>query len=215
MNLVSNELSSRSAVSAISAISATPSTAVKPNIKAAYPSSHFFALSDSLHYRERQFELADHPLEAYFELIGERPSLMNGKPVSATWAIEDGWLYLTSLSATLRDGTVLNLGDLFPYAGEKVFAAWFTGTLKGFRDDVQSKLISADSDKRYPDLVLSVGVGRIRQSSMVHRGTTEQADAKRAANVIAFARKPAESLPPPTTSAGLVWDSKGGSAVYI
>jgi hypothetical protein len=201
MNLVSFEQSS----------SASNRTHLQP----ARAANQFFELTDSLQYRDRKFELADHPLESYFELIGERPAFMQGKPVVTSWEIEDGWLYLTALSATLRDGTELNMGDLFPYAGEKVFAAWFSGTLKGFRDDAQSKLISAGSDKRYPDLVLSVGVGRIRQSSMVHRSSVEQMDAKRAANVIAFARKPAESLPVPTTSSGLVWDSKGGSAVYV
>jgi hypothetical protein len=170
---------------------------------------------DTLHYRERQFEMADHPLEAYFELLGERPPLMPGKAIYANWTIEDGWLYLAKLSATSRDGHLLSMGDLFPYAGEKVFAAWYTGTLKGFREDGCSKLFAADKAKRYPDIVLSVGVGRIRQSSMVHRTNTEAAEAKRAANVIAFARKPAESLPVPTNSAGLAWESKGGSAVYI
>jgi hypothetical protein len=171
--------------------------------------------ADTLHYRERQFEMADHPLEAYFELLGERPPLMPGKPVYASWTIEDGWLYLTKLSGTTLDGRSLSMGDLFPYAGEKVFAAWYTGTLKGFREEGGSKLFAADKGKRYPDIVLSVGVGRIRQSSMVHRTSTEIAEAKRAANVIAFARKPAESLPVPTSAAGLAWESKGGSAVYI
>jgi hypothetical protein len=172
-------------------------------------------LTDYLDYRERKFELADHPLEGYFELIGERPALMAGKPIEASWMIEDGWLYLTKLSATLASGHKLNLGDLFPYAGTKVFAAWFTGTLKGYKDESGQKFVSHPGEKRYPDLVLGVSVGRIRQSSMVHRATTEAADAKKAANVIAFARKPAEGLPVPTSSAGLAWDSKGGSAVYI
>jgi hypothetical protein len=186
--------------------------AIKAATAASNTQSH---LTDVLQYRERSFVLADHPLESYFELLGERPPLMPGKPIQATWTIEDGWLYLTELSATLIDGRVLNMGDLFPYAGAKVFAAWFTGTLKGFRQEGGSKLISSDSEKRYPDLVLGVGVGRIRQSSMVHRTNTDNVDAKRAANVIAFARKPAESMPVPTNSAGLAWDSKGGSAVYI
>jgi hypothetical protein len=171
------------------------------------------ALTDHLDYRDRKFELVDHPLEGYFELLGERPALMPGKPIEASWTIEDGWLYLTKLSATLASGHKLNLGDLFPYAGEKVFAAWFTGTLKGFKEE--SGLKMSLQDKRYPDLVLGVGVGRIRQSSMVHRATSEAAAANKAANVIAFARKPAEGIPVPTSSAGLAWDSKGGSAVYI
>jgi hypothetical protein len=179
------------------------------------PASVQASLTDYLDYRDRKFELADHPLEGYFELLGVRPALMVGKPIEASWTIEDGWLYLTKLSATLESGHKLNLGDLFPYAGTKVFAAWYTGTLKGFREEGGSKMISQQSDKRYPDLVLGVGVGRVRQSSMVHRATTEASDAKKAANVLAFARKPAEGIPVPTTSAGLAWDSKGGSAVYI
>ena len=188
---------------------------ISTSANAALISSSSIKTTDVLYYRDRYFDLMDHPLEGYFELIGEAPALDYSKPITASWAIEDGWLYLTKLSATWANGRKLSLADLFPYAGEKVFAAWYTGTLKAFKDDAPVKMLSSDSAKRYPDLVLGVSVGRIRQSSMVHRTSAEAAAANKAANVIAFARKPAEGLPVPTSAAGLAWDSKGGSAVYI
>ena len=188
---------------------------VSPSANAAAMNRASIKTSDVLYYRDRQFDLLDHPLEGYFELIGEAPALDYSKPITAAWAIEDGWLYLTELTATWANGRQLSLTDLFPYAGEKVFAAWYTGTLKATKDEAPAKMLSSSSAKRYPDLVLGVNVGRIRQSSMVHRTNTDASAVSKATNVVAFARQPAEGLPVPTNSAGLAWESKGGSAVYI
>ncbi len=46
------------------------------------------------------------------------------------WEITDGQLYLTSINACLRDGTELSLQAVFPEATGRVFANWYSGTLR-------------------------------------------------------------------------------------
>ena len=79
-----------------------------------------------LSHRQREFQLLDEPLEHYFRLIGQRPC--KGE-ISAEWEIEDGWLYLTRLTTLEAQDPPLTLDRLFPFAGRRVFAAWYSGEL--------------------------------------------------------------------------------------
>jgi hypothetical protein len=130
-----------------------------------------FQRGDTLSYRDRSFELIDQPLEAYFALINSRPQFARSSEQSrgyvANWMIEDGWLYLTSIAALWEDATPVSLKHLFPVAGDKVFAAWLTGQLRGYRSDASP--LSLSTMVRSPDLVMHVNCGRINGSSMVHR----------------------------------------------
>ena len=125
----------------------------------------------ALWYRNRAYSLIDAPLQAYFAIHGTRPELSGSSALprgySATWAIEDGWLYMTSLTARLADDSPLGLADLFPYGGAKVFAAWKSGSLRAYRSD--ASLVPSYSGQRSPDLVINLNCGRVLTSSMVHR----------------------------------------------
>lgn len=129
---------------------------------------------DILRHRERIYELADQPLDAYFKLIGARPEFQcnaDGASVySATWSIEDGWLFLVDISGFWHDGSPLTIHDLFPFAGQKVFAAWWSGVLKGFRSD--ASLLTRANPSRSPDILINVEYGRVHASSMVHRSAS-------------------------------------------
>lgn len=124
-----------------------------------------------LAHRGREFSLVDEPLERYFKLIGQRPC---EGTCSAHWEIEDGWLYLTALSSDEPGDRPLSLERLFPFAGRRVFAAWYTGQIRGFRTDRQ---LPAGSElaRRYPDLILNINCGRIETISLVHSGERQKA----------------------------------------
>jgi len=129
---------------------------------------------DTLAFRDRKFLLDEQPLEAYFQLIGQRPHLHDGacppcRCYAATWEIDDGWLYLVGLAGQWPDNSPVMLRNLFPFAGERILATWFNGTLHGLRqDDGHSPGVAADR-RRYPDLVLTIEHGRMHGSSIVHR----------------------------------------------
>lgn len=128
---------------------------------------------DVLAFRGRSFLLLEQPLEPYFDLIGQRPSLLEAAPTAgrgyaASWRIDDGWLYLLAVAGRWSDRSSMTLHQLFPFAGDRIFATWFSGTLHGFRLE-EGKAQACPDARRYPDLVLTLDAGRMRCSSVVHR----------------------------------------------
>ncbi|HPU52877.1 MAG TPA: hypothetical protein PK359_15045 [Burkholderiaceae bacterium] len=128
------------------------------------------SLPDVLHHLGRRFALVERPLDAYFNLIGERPRLKMPSatldvPYRARWAIEDGWFYLISLEGHWHDGAMLRMHQMFPFAGPKVFAAWMSGTLHGYREETATMPdLESPTLRRYPDLVLTLHCGRVASS---------------------------------------------------
>jgi hypothetical protein len=80
-------------------------------------------------------DLCSEPLGHYFHFGGTRPDFAIGwtslwRCYVGTWEIRDGRLYLIGISATHRNGSPVKLEDIFPGYPERVFAHWFTGTLR-------------------------------------------------------------------------------------
>jgi hypothetical protein len=130
-----------------------------------------FQHADRIVYCERSYDLMDQPLEAYFDLIDSRPPFLRPNPNSrgyfADWAIVDGWLYLTSINALWEDATPVNLKQLFPLTGERVFAAWLTGPLRCYH--VESSPIALNNVVRAPDLSMRINCGRMDTATGAHR----------------------------------------------
>jgi len=126
---------------------------------------------DTLTHGGREFELIDQPLEAYFELIGSRPDFdaSNGRGYAAHWTIEDGWLYLARLTGRWARSEPLSMHHMFPFVGTKVFAAWLSGSLRGYRTDRPLPAAVLPAQMRYPDIVLRIENGRLDSASIVHR----------------------------------------------
>jgi hypothetical protein len=140
--------------------SINPSSVVAPASSAhASPKSH-----DLLSHRGREFQLLDQPLERYFGMIGQRPC--EGE-YTAQWEIEDGWLYLSGLGCVQKHDHPMSMESLFPFAGRRVFAAWFSGQVRGFRTD-RGTGSTWGQPNRYPDLVLNMNCGRVETISLVH-----------------------------------------------
>jgi len=140
---------------------------------------------DTLLHRNRTFELVDQPLEQYFELIGSRPSLdaaeQNERRYNARWVIEDGWLFLVSMQACWENQAPLTVQDLFPFAGNKVFAAWYNGPVRAYRRDRGLPDLSVPEKVRYPDVTLQVEHGRIANTVLMHRPATRVLDERQSA----------------------------------
>lgn len=129
---------------------------------------------DTLVHRGREFMLVDQPLEAYFELIGARPDFDSsyGRGYAAHWVVEDGWLYLAALSGRWAQSDTLSMRDMFPFADTKVYAAWLSGTIRGYRNDRPFPVEATPEQMRYPDIVLRFDSGRLDTASIIHRGAT-------------------------------------------
>jgi hypothetical protein len=90
---------------------------------------------ESLHYQGENLPLCTNPLDSYFAFGGARPDFADTSTALwrgyvGRWDIVDGRLYMVGLSATLVDGRPATLDTVFPGCGARVFAHWYTGTLR-------------------------------------------------------------------------------------
>ena len=82
----------------------------------------------------REVEMYTEPLEDYFMLAGRscfegaRTDLWRG--YVGTWEIREGRLYLIGLQGEAPRGGEGNLATIFPEYPERVFAHWYSGTLR-------------------------------------------------------------------------------------
>ena len=92
-------------------------------------------MSEQLRYEGEDLALFAQPLADYFEMVGQRPDFASTNTALwrgylGSWEILADRLYLVGLSATFADGTPVDLETLFPGYPERVFAHWFSGTLR-------------------------------------------------------------------------------------
>ena len=81
------------------------------------------------------------PLGHYFILSGKESGFASTSTACwrgyvGTWEIIDERLYLLSISAEYPDGRKAKLKDLFPDYPKRVFAHWYSGTLRVPRGDM-------------------------------------------------------------------------------
>lgn len=106
---------------------------------------------EMLLYQGKCWKMYSTPLEAYFETIMPRPDGLHchtalERGYVGTWEIVDGKLYLIGLDGyffgrtnSLGQGEALTVEGVFPGAGGRVFADWFSGFLRLPRGRVLAK----------------------------------------------------------------------------
>lgn len=92
-------------------------------------------IAERLHFEGREVPMCAEPLHDYFELAGQQPKFAFTntalwRAYVGTWEIREGRLYLIALRGTLEDGSAANVATIFPDFPERVFAHWFSGTLR-------------------------------------------------------------------------------------
>jgi hypothetical protein len=92
-------------------------------------------IGEYLCYQGGGVTMATEPLESYFAIGGRNPKFMatnsaNWRGYVGGWEILAGRLYLVKLSGVLEDGSDVSLETVFPGFPERVFAHWYTGTIR-------------------------------------------------------------------------------------
>lgn len=92
-------------------------------------------IGEKLTYDGREVSMCTEPLGDYFAFGGHHPefecactALWRG--YVGTWEIVGDRLYLVRLTGTLKDGTEATLETVFPGYSDRVFAHWYSGTLR-------------------------------------------------------------------------------------
>lgn len=92
-------------------------------------------ISERLIFEGQQVALLSNPLNGYFELGGRDPGFQSTSTALwrgyvGTWEITGERLYLVALSGLLKSGQEANIESVFPGFPDRVFAHWFSGTLR-------------------------------------------------------------------------------------
>ena len=92
-------------------------------------------IAERLRYQGMDHALCTNPLSDYFALGGTNPGFEPSctalwRGYVGTWEIIGERLYLTGLTGTLEDGTEASLETLFPGFPSRVFAHWYSGSLR-------------------------------------------------------------------------------------
>ena len=128
-------------------------------------------------------DMCTEPLETYFDLMQiEEPFI---EPHTAcwrgyfgTWEIVDDRLYLVLLEGDLRAGGRASLETFFPGFSERVFAHWFTGTLRVPQGKLLEYVHGGYGSEYERDLLIEVECGVVKSQSVKHNGLSADPDAR-------------------------------------
>ena len=91
-------------------------------------------IPEKLQMNGETLTLCSEPLEGYFATHGEPSFAVNctalWRGYVGTWEIRDARLFLVGIEADYQDGAPATLASLFQGEAERIFARWFTGTLR-------------------------------------------------------------------------------------
>ena len=92
-------------------------------------------IAERLHYQGEDVAMCTNPLSDYFAMGGFNPRFESNctalwRGYVASWEIVDDRLYLVGLTGTLEDGTDATLATIFPEFPDRVFAHWYSGTIR-------------------------------------------------------------------------------------
>ncbi len=131
-------------------------------------------IGEKLIYDGRKVSMCTEPLSDYFAFGGHRAefeftctALWRG--YVGTWEIVNERLYLVGLTGTLKDGRDATLETVFPGYSDRVFAHWYSGTLR-IPEGKQLEYVHSGYDSTYErDRFLKIENGvvvgsRVRQN---------------------------------------------------
>lgn len=135
-------------------------------------------VSERLIFEGSEYSMCSEPLGDFFGFGGRRPEFRSPHTACwrgyvGTWEVIDGRLYLTQLKGWLKNGDEATLETVFPGYGERVFAHWFTDTVR-LPQGKQLKYVHMGYGSTYErDLLLRFSKGELIERSVRENGTGE------------------------------------------
>jgi hypothetical protein len=132
-------------------------------------------IAERLRYDGEEVAMCTNPLSDYFAMGGVAPpfdctSTALWRGYVGEWEILDGRLYLIGLRGLLQDGSEASLATVFPDFPTRVFAHWYSGTIR-LPQGKQLEYIHAGYSSRYErDVLVDVMRGVVVQTRVRHNG---------------------------------------------
>ena len=139
--------------------------------------------SELLMLEGKQQALCSYPLASYFALGGEsvafRPSSTAlSRGYIGTWEILDQRLYLIRLQGWLQDESPVSVETVFPGYPQRVFAHWFSGTLRLPQGQLLHYVHGGFGSCYEQDLLIDVTRGVVTAKRVRVNGFSDEASAR-------------------------------------
>lgn len=144
-----------------------------------------------LRYEGEDLSMCSNPLNAYFALGGVNPGFKSTctalwRGYVGSWEIVGERLYLVHLEGTLQDDRPANLATVFPHFPERVFAHWYSGTLR-IPQGKRLEYVHMGYGSIYErDLFLTLEKGVITKTKVQQNGTADAENASEGYGVAGF-----------------------------
>ena len=93
-----------------------------------------------------------------------------------TWEIRDGRLYLAGLDGTLQDGSRATVATFFPDYPDRVFAHWYSGTLRVPQGKLLDYVHGGYGSTYEDDLLITIEKGMVSGTDVCHNGKSDDPD---------------------------------------
>ncbi|WP_144731151.1 MULTISPECIES: hypothetical protein [Comamonadaceae] len=139
-------------------------------------------IAERLKFKGEEVAMCTNPLSDYFAMGGFNPRFESNctalwRGYVGNWEIVNDRLYLIGLNGTLEDGTEASLATIFPDFPERVFAHWYSGTIR-IPQGKQLEYVHMGYGSTFErDLFLDVERGVVVATRERHNGTAESENA--------------------------------------
>jgi len=139
-------------------------------------------IAERLRYQGDEVAMCTNPLSDYFAMGGFDPHFESNSTALwrgyvGSWEIVDDRLYLIGLTGTLEDGTDASLATIFPDYPDRVFAHWYSGTIR-IPQGKQLEYVHMGYGSTFErDLLLDVERGVVVATRVRHNGVADSDDA--------------------------------------
>jgi hypothetical protein len=139
--------------------------------------------SELLLLEGKQQALCSYPLASYFALGGESVAFQASSTALSrgyvgTWEIHDQRLYLIRLQGSLQDESPVSLETVFPGYPQRVFAHWFSGTLRLPQGHLLHYVHGGFGSCYEQDLLIDVTRGVVTAKRVRVNGFSDEASAR-------------------------------------
>jgi hypothetical protein len=138
-------------------------------------------IAEYLRYQGDGVRMCTEPLGDYFAMGGRNPKFTasntaNWRGYIGGWEIVAGRLYLVKITGVLEDGSDASLETVFPGFPDRVFAHWYTGTIRIPRGKMLQYVHGGYGSLYERDEMLDLERGVIRRTWIRYNGVSDAAD---------------------------------------
>ena len=136
---------------------------------------------ETLLYEGEELSMCAEPLGRYFVLTGLKPNFRSNcialwRGYVGTWEILERRLYLVKLQGTTSQDKEVSIATLFPDFPDRVFAHWFSGTIRVPQGKLLEYVHMGYGSKYERDLLFEIERGVVKNIELRQNDASDIAD---------------------------------------